>query len=177
MGLSHFPSKKISSQLNIYVWAKFQSVYFPALPRESPENSIKTRGQLGQQKCSRLAAVQHFVANTENSPLHQREKNEIHEARCTAWTAPFSHGQGCLVSLPGASSYGVGCTFWGQAKWHILSPEQRGSAAQQPVPLAGASMSKVLKLVIFSAVPSAVQACSSPTPILIKFIGSNYELG
>lgn len=55
--------------------------------------------------------------------------------------------------------------------------EQGRSAVQQSVPLAGASMSKVLKLVIFSAVPSAVQACSSPTPILIKFIGSNYELG
>lgn len=56
------------------MWAKFQSVYFPAVPRESPENSIKTRGQLGQQKCSRLAAVQHLAANTENSPPHQREK-------------------------------------------------------------------------------------------------------
>lgn len=83
------------------MWAKFQSVYFPALPRESPENSIKTRGQLGQQKCSRLAAVQHLVANTENSPLHQRGKNEIHEARCTA--EPFSQSQGCSASLPGAS--------------------------------------------------------------------------
>ena len=62
------------------MWAKFQSVYFPALPRESPENSIKARGQLGQQKCSRLAAVQRLVANTENSPLPQKEKNEIHEA-------------------------------------------------------------------------------------------------
>lgn len=62
------------------MWAKFQSVYFTALPRESPENSIKARGQLGQQQCSRLAAVRRLVANTENSPLHQKEKNEIREA-------------------------------------------------------------------------------------------------
>lgn len=54
-----------------------QSSNLFALPRESPENSIKARGQLGQQKCSRLAAVQRLVANTENSPLYQ--KNEIHE--------------------------------------------------------------------------------------------------
>lgn len=72
---------------------------------------------------------------------------------------------------------GVGCTFWGEAKWHILSSEKGQSAVQRFVPLAGASMSKVLKQVILSAVPSAVQACSSPTPILIKFIGSDYELG
>lgn len=64
----------------MYVWAKFQSVYFTALPRESPENSFKARGHLGQQKCSRLAAVQNIVADRENSSLHQKEKNEIHEA-------------------------------------------------------------------------------------------------
>jgi len=63
------------------VWAKLQPVYFTALPRESPENSIKARGQLGQQNCSRLAAAQRLVANTGNSPLHQKEKNEIHEAQ------------------------------------------------------------------------------------------------
>lgn len=168
------------------------------VPRESPENSIKARGQLGQQKCSRLAAVQRLLANTENSPLNQKEKNEIHEARRPRqWLSPSLFTWSGMLSIPlwllqgetvppgpvrnaepqshAAIPWviGVGCTFWGQATWHILSSEKGRSA----VPFAGASMSKVLKLVIFSAVPSALQACSSPTSILIKFIGSDYELG
>lgn len=56
---------------------RFQSVYFTSLPRESPEKSIKARGQLGQLKCSRLTAAQHSLASTENNLLHQKEKNEI----------------------------------------------------------------------------------------------------
>lgn len=123
-----------------------------------------------------------------------------HIGHCGSWVSPFSHDQGCWTSLSNYSRVkcclavpyemqslravhaipqfiGASSTFWGQAKWHILSSEKSRSAVQQFVPLAGASMSKVLKLVIFSAVPSAVQACSAPTPNLIKFIGSDYELG
>lgn len=186
----------------MYVWAKFQSVYLTALPRKSPENSFKARGHLGQQKRSRLAAVQNTVANSENSPLHQKEKNEIHEAcwplqwlglSLFTWSGMLNIPLWLLQSEmpPRAAVWnaeprscawdsqfiGVSCAFWGQVKWHFLSSEKGQSAVQRFVPLAGASMSKILKLVIFRTVPSAVQACSSPTPILIKFIGSDYKLG
>lgn len=52
------------------------------------------------------------------------------------------------------------------------------SAVQWFVSLAGASVSKILNSVIFSSVPRTEKACSSfSTPILIKFIGKDYQLG
>lgn len=149
---------------------------------------MKAKGCLGQRNCSRLATVWYFVSGTLNSLMHQkRGRSGICKAHWPQqWTnlSPFTWSV-MLVSLSERSPacgtiwnvesrshsfdslvywVAAGSTYWGQVKWHILSLEKGQSAAQRFVPLAGASMSKVLKLLIFSSLLGAVWLVPPPPP-------------